>query len=291
MEQTQVGNGGSPWDPLVRVAAAIAGGVGVLGFVALAGGAVLWTRFDAAGFPTERALAVVPRTELIVIGAETLVPLAALVLVSVVLIWLAVATWLLIATRDVKAEDRRSERAERIRGASWPVRAVIGLSLAATLAYFLLYAPAPDFRDVLVAVLVLLVAGFVCERGWAILCDESFGWFAILVGAVIFGVGLSLTYLETQERPLVRPAAVVFKGSHRGVAGLFIAETDSAVYVAEVSPKSDNGDEGDEPTGRMIEIPRDLIRAISIGSNQSLPQALTRAPTLRRELDHRIPGS
>lgn len=263
----------------------------MLGFVALAGGAVLWTRFDAAGFPAERALAVVPHTELIVVGAETLVPLAALVLVSVVLIWLGVATWLLIATRTTETEDERTGRAKRIRGASWPVRAVIVLSMVATLIYFFIYAPAPDFRDDIAAVLALLVAGFVSERGWSLLCDQSFGWFAILIGGVILAVGLSLTYLETQERPLVRPAAVVFKGSHRGVAGLFVAETDSAIYLAEVRPKSDNRDEGDEPTGRMIEIPRDMIRALSIGSNQSLPQALTRAPTLQRELNHRIQPS
>ena len=155
--------------------------------------------------------------------------------------------------------------------------------------YYLVYAPATDARDIIFALAVAALAVVITERSWTVLCDESFGLFALVVGVVIVAVGLSVTYLETIERPSVRPAAVAFNDSRRGIAGLFIAESSTTIYIAEVEPKTDNHDEGDEPTGRMIEIPRDRIRALTIGSSQSLPQAITRAPTLLTELNVLVP--
>jgi F0F1-type ATP synthase assembly protein I len=54
--------------------AAIGGGIGVLGFVAFFGGAILWVRMDEAGLPGNDAVAIVPRSVLIATGASFLVP-------------------------------------------------------------------------------------------------------------------------------------------------------------------------------------------------------------------------
>jgi hypothetical protein len=56
------------------VAAAVGGGIGVLGFVAFFGAAIVWARMDAAGLPGNEAVAVVPRSVLLSTGANFLVP-------------------------------------------------------------------------------------------------------------------------------------------------------------------------------------------------------------------------
>src|SRR6202000_1808034 len=76
--------GGVP-DLIVRVGTAIVGGLGVVGLVTFVGAAILFMRFEAARLPTEEAIAVVPKSVLLAIGAEVVVPLTfALVLTFVV---------------------------------------------------------------------------------------------------------------------------------------------------------------------------------------------------------------
>lgn len=53
-------------------------GVGFVGFVAVAGAGVLWLRFHALGLPATYAISLVPRVELVAIGATFLAPAAAL---------------------------------------------------------------------------------------------------------------------------------------------------------------------------------------------------------------------
>lgn len=53
-------------------------GVGFVGFVAVAGAAVLWLRFHALGLPATYAISLVPHAELVTIGATFLAPAAAL---------------------------------------------------------------------------------------------------------------------------------------------------------------------------------------------------------------------
>ena len=53
---------------------AIATGVGVIGFVTFIGGVTVYARLRAAGFPAAPALGIFPSQDLVVIGAQTLVP-------------------------------------------------------------------------------------------------------------------------------------------------------------------------------------------------------------------------
>lgn len=298
------------FEPIVRVAAAIATGVGVLGLVALTGGAVLWTRFDAAGLPSGHAVAVVPRDDLIVIGAETLVPLTGIV-VGVIL-----AVWLVIAASTTAMQFRRTEPEKAAHAAEESdaaaddadaatdeadaaaekldtnqtrrVRLIIGFSSLLSYLYFLRYAPSRSWFDSLVVLFAVLLGAVACARAWRVLKAPKFSLFSGVVAGVIVALGLTFTYFQTRERPLVRPAAVVYTDS-KGTAGLFIAETDTNIYIAEVSPDPQNPDHGDKLTGRMIEIPRSRVRGLSIGTSQSLSQALKQAPVLKKELTKRVP--
>jgi hypothetical protein len=59
---------------LLALLGAIAGSVGVVGFVAVVGGIVVWLRFDALNLPADAVVASIPRTDLVVIGLATLIP-------------------------------------------------------------------------------------------------------------------------------------------------------------------------------------------------------------------------
>src|SRR3954454_20727715 len=72
------------WNQVAPVLAFIAAGIGVIGFVTFVGGAVVWARLNAAGFPAAPALGIFPSQDLLVIGAETLVPQVIVALVVVI---------------------------------------------------------------------------------------------------------------------------------------------------------------------------------------------------------------
>ena len=63
--------GGTAWR---RFLGAIVTGVGVIGFVTFIGGVTVYARLRAAGFPAAPALGIFPSQDLVVIGAQTLVP-------------------------------------------------------------------------------------------------------------------------------------------------------------------------------------------------------------------------
>jgi uncharacterized membrane protein YhiD involved in acid resistance len=61
-------------DLILKVAGAIGTGIGVLGFVTLFGGAILWIRAEEANLPANDAISAVPNSVLVTTGASFLVP-------------------------------------------------------------------------------------------------------------------------------------------------------------------------------------------------------------------------
>jgi hypothetical protein len=76
---------------LVTLVGAIASSVGVVGFVTVVGGMVVWIRFDSLRLPADTVVAAIPRTTLIVIGLSTLIPFIALGLFAVLVAYLFAA--------------------------------------------------------------------------------------------------------------------------------------------------------------------------------------------------------
>jgi len=70
------------------ILAAVGGGLGVLGFVAFFGAAILWIRMTEAGLPGNDAVAVVPNSVLVATGASFLVPALLIALAFTVLLYL-----------------------------------------------------------------------------------------------------------------------------------------------------------------------------------------------------------
>lgn len=70
----------------LKVLGAVGAGIGIIGFVTLFGGAILWVRANEAGLPANEAVAVVPHAVLVTTGASFLVPAVLLALLVVLLI-------------------------------------------------------------------------------------------------------------------------------------------------------------------------------------------------------------
>ncbi len=68
---------------VLAVLGTIATGVGVVGFVTVVGGAVLWIRFNAVAIPADKAVSAIPSGELVAVGLATLLPYIGLALVVV----------------------------------------------------------------------------------------------------------------------------------------------------------------------------------------------------------------
>jgi hypothetical protein len=112
------------WDELGlpgAVLAAVAGGLGVLGFVAFFGAAILWVRMDEAGLPGNDAVAVVPKSVLIATGASFLIPALLIALGFTVILYLVDSgtTWYgqksTRALENELSEERLAEEARHTR--------------------------------------------------------------------------------------------------------------------------------------------------------------------------------
>ena len=66
---------------------AIASAIGFAGFVAVVGGAIEWVRFWSAGLPADQAVKVIPKQELVTIGAVALIAFTLAGLVAVLVVY------------------------------------------------------------------------------------------------------------------------------------------------------------------------------------------------------------
>lgn len=73
-------------DAVWNLAGAVGAGIGVLGFVTVFGGAILWIRANEAGLSANEVVAVVPKGVLVTTGASVLVPVVLLALLVVIVI-------------------------------------------------------------------------------------------------------------------------------------------------------------------------------------------------------------
>jgi hypothetical protein len=90
--------------------------------------------------------------------------------------------------------------------------------------------------------------------------------------------------------PKVRPAAVLFAEHRVPLCGVFIAQDSEHLYIG-LAEKGPLRNIGDHSRGRILDLPRDEVRALAVGSSRSLPDALARRRDLLEELAlvHRVP--
>jgi uncharacterized membrane protein YhiD involved in acid resistance len=122
---------GGAWESLAPVLGALVTGVGLLAFVALFGGAILWDRANQIGLPGTEAVALMPRSELLATGAHFLLGALLVSVIAVAALWL-IDTLLrtpeqIVAHAEAAADafaDRHSEQESVARDASDAERAL-----------------------------------------------------------------------------------------------------------------------------------------------------------------------
>jgi hypothetical protein len=222
-----------------RAGVAIVSGLGLAGSMAVLGGAIAWTRFDAAGLPANQAVDAVPRHELIVIGAAALIPFALLGLAVVIGLFAldprgTISALTLIGLGFALGVGIR--HAQRTALESGAVTFVVVLSIGLTLA-------------------VVAIAHVTGQR---------FAWFGAAVFAAVIVYGAVLSYLIQKDDARVQPMVVLRGKEMHGLMGIYVATSDNRIYLGRLR-HSDRG----RAAGLFV-IPRTAAMTYAVGRSTTM---------------------
>ncbi len=258
------GRDGKLADLGIKLLGGTAAGVGVLGLVTLVGGAVVEAQLAGAGLPASRAVADLPRADLLVIGARLLAPFVGV---------------LSVAFLGVAAVERYEAAKTGGRARLGMVLVLVGLGLALTRRVADMENAQPWVWLVCVAVAILALVGMwmVRESSWPIFVVA--GGVAAILAAVVSG------YVLTYAEPEVRPVALVERDG-RALVGIYAAANSEEVAVGEVCT-FDGGaaSRGDASAGSIVVLPRADVAAMAIGTNGSLRTAIRKEKGLLASID------
>jgi hypothetical protein len=264
----------STWDKVAPVLAAIGTGIGVLGFVIFVGGVIVWARLNGAGFPAAPALSVYPKQDLLVIGAQTLVPQ---VLVALLAVAVLSAVYAFARRQNRVGEMEATLLAGR---ATWfGAAGMFCFVLLMLVGILLWYHGSLDAGRTLVGLLLALGGGALAAlvgsvtRRYVYLAVTSF---------VIVGVFMTfVAYWRARDDNKVRGAALI-RDHKRVVAGIFLTEGAGRVYLARVSLGRD-GHVVDKKS-RIVGIDKSEVTDLGIAGAKVVGEALADARGLAREL-------
>lgn len=225
-----------------QVLGATAGLVALITFV---GGAMLWVRFDQLDLPADRAVAMLPRELLVVVGAHSLLgPL----LVA------AAAAGLVVLLQPL-------DRSGHIRRRFWVF--FLPLLLAVTFVTLVVQAWGMDTGLAAIAVLAALLAiGAIVGTAWRGSRARYIAW--TVFGACAF-FGAVLAVIRTIDNPRMEPVGVLTKDDAQGLAGFFVGETDDRLYLVPVPGNDDPGHPlADARADMLLVVPRDRVERISM---------------------------
>jgi hypothetical protein len=276
----------SGWDRVAPVLAAIGTGIGVIGFVTFIGGVTAYARLRAAGFPATPALGIFPSQDLVVIGAQTLVPEVLYALRAVVALSLVYALLRLLFKR-VGDEEAALLAGHATWWASFGMFGFVVLALAGS---------AYPFRHDLdvhrVAAPVLVVSAALLAAA-VVTVTRRFVYLAATTFLLV-GVFLSFTAYWREGRINEVRGAAIIRDNKKAVAGLFVAEGSGRVYIARVSlvdkdacKKAGGGVDGCQIVdhrSRLVGISKDEVSDIALGDPKPPWRALEQARHLEEEL-------
>ena len=270
----------TPWSQVAPILAFVATGIGVIGLVTFVGGAVVWARLNAAGFPAAPALGVLPSQDLLVIGAETLVPQVIVALVVVVVLTLLYA-FAVVVTRLIHRETsdkmRSAARSARQGESGVAMFCFIATALLVMLALFKEDLDPGQFSWAVAVVVVCALLAAVVASSTASLVYLAVTTFVL---AGVFESYIAYSRESSDER--VRGAAVV-RDNKKAIPGIFVAEGSGRVYLARVS--DDGGNTGvDVKRSRLVGLAKDQVTDVAIGDRKPINEALTQAVALAKEL-------
>jgi hypothetical protein len=251
----------SPLASAVRgVVAAIATAIGVVGLATLVGGGVTWIRMSQIGIPTQTALSVTPRRDLVVLGATSLSLYVGLAILVVALLF-------------------ATDPTGRVTGFTLLALFLMG---GAAIVYVLVAAYEWWSRALLIGAIVVLVAA--CARVGP-MTGRRFLPFGIAVFFAVLLFGAATTYRFEADHVKVQPAAIV-PAEGPGLIGFFVASTNDKIYLART-------EQGERLSG-LFEFNRDAQTLVAVGrrfecdfgrgTTVACSDALIRAGELRKKL-------
>jgi hypothetical protein len=304
----------SGWDKVAPILGAIGTGVGVIGFVTFIGGVTVYARLRASGFPAAPALGIFPSQDLIVIGAQTLVPEVLWALAAVIvlgLLYAAIRGSQHITVEEqaallagygkhdprrllVRGRKRLSDEEAALLTGHATAFVVIGMFCFAALALFGSILPFFDELDGTHQLFALGLIGVAAFLAAAVVSVTRRFVYLATTTFVLVGVILSFTaYWREGNANAVRGAAIV-RDEKKPVAGLFVAEGAGRVYLARVTLvdesacKAAKGDDDGcrivDDRSRLVGIAKDQVSDVALGDPKQPWLALQQARHLAREL-------
>ena len=220
-------------DVIRAVIASVATAIGVFGLLAAVGGAVTWLRVTQIGLPTQTALSVTPKPDLIALGATGLiifVGLAALIVAALFAI-------------DPKGHGEGTT--------VW-----MGVFLVAGALFYVVWVADFDGRSERILIATVIALAICCVR-IARGTGDRFVPFGLSVFFAVLLFGAAVTYRTESDHPRVQPAAVLHGDERTGLVGFFIAATDDRIYIARLT-------RGSRP-GAVYDIKRDEKTRLAVG--------------------------
>jgi hypothetical protein len=204
-------------DVIRNVIASVATAIGVIGLLAAVGGAVTWLRVTQVGIPTQTALSVTPKHDLIALGATGLV----------IFVGLAVLIVAALFALDPKGH-----------GEGPTVWTALFLVVGAL--YYVVRVADFDGRSERILIATVIALAICCVR-IARATGERFVPFGVTVFFAVLLFGAVVTYRAESDHPRVQPAAVLRGDERTGLVGFFVAATDDRIYIARLTRESRPG--------------------------------------------------
>lgn len=225
---------------VLKVLGVIATGISVTGAVVVVGAAIFWARFDAIGIPPTQAIAAIPRTELLVLGAQE----------TIIFVLIGLGATLLIALTDPQGTITRGSLAVlvllvvgatafAIWGTTLSWGWVLGLGvLASSLA------------------VIATVIGFTTKQRLLPLLISVF------IASIAFSAACAFLIVENQR--FAQAIAIHFgpKAKKRGLVGIYVTVTEKTIFFGRSG--RDPALNGAVDTG-LYEVPRSDTTTYAVG--------------------------
>ena len=218
---------------------------GLSALVTLVGGAMLWVRFDQLDLPADRAVAMLPKELLVVVGAHSLLgPLLAAVVIA----------GALLVVRPLDSNGKVCSRFWLIFMPGLVVVTFVTLLVQ-------LWGMETWLAAIAVLAAVLAIGAIV---GTAINGTRArFIAWSVFAACAFFGAVLAI--VRTLDDPRMEPVAVLLEDEPTGLAGFLVGETDDRLYLV---PVPGNGDPAhalaDSKADRVVGVPRAKVTRVAV---------------------------
>jgi hypothetical protein len=290
--------------PLATLAA-IGTGLGGLAFFTFMGGAITVARFRGAGLSGTKAVALVPKSDLLATGAQALL-LPTLIGVAALVPFVLLAPYrkgrrVLLGVYALVGFGG----AVAIIWTQWPVQhwagdeklAVAALFFIAVSGYFAVDALAQDAElpkpttatpaaDDEPGSDTTTANGGDAETDNPISQTDpgSRGPATVLLFLVVALFVAVALYGRGYADPTVHPMAVLRANGQPWLSGIYVGESDSRVWIGQVRLDPPGSNHGKKSAGRIIELPRSAVSDIAIGASMQLKDAVSKGHPLLRAL-------